>query len=120
MSWAFLLVVFTALCGMAMVIVVLVMMFRAAARANGRGPEADSSNAANTAAPPVLGDNSLKNPAHPLYSLHHSSPTMDESTRHLSTDAGISATSFDSSSAASPAPDPGSPSPSPDGGSGCG
>jgi len=40
MSLGFLLVVFAALCGMAMVIAVLVMMFRAAASSNSRGPKA--------------------------------------------------------------------------------
>ncbi len=118
-SWAFLLVVFAALCGMAIVIVVLVMMFRAATRANGRGPEqGGSSDTTNTAVPPVLGDNSLTNPALPLHSLHHSSPISDEATRHHS--AAASMPSFDSGTAPSPAPDCGSPSPSPDGGSGCG
>ena len=119
MSWAFLLVVFAALCVMAMFIVVLVMMFRAATRANGRGAEqGGSSDTTNMAVPPVLGDNSLTNPAHPLHSLHHSSPISDEATRHHS--AAASMPSFDSGTAPSPAPDCGSPSPSPDGGSGCG
>lgn len=38
MSWAFLLVVFAALCFLAMTIGVLVMVFRAATRTSGRPP----------------------------------------------------------------------------------
>ena len=117
MSLGFLLVVFTALCGMAMVISVLVMMFRAAASSNSRGQEGGTSDATHMAVPPVLGDNSLTNPAHPL---HHSSPILDEATRHPSAAASAGAPSFDSATAPSRAPDCGSPSPSPDVGSGCG
>jgi hypothetical protein len=119
MSLGFLLVVFAALCGMAMVIAVLVMMFRAAASSNSRGSEGGTSDATNSAVPPVLGNNSLTNPTHPLHPLHHSSPILDEVTRHPSA-AAASIPSFDSGTAPSPAPDCGSPSPSPDGGSGCG
>lgn len=112
LSWAFLLVVFVALCGMVIVIGVLAMLFRAATRSRGQGPEAGSSDPSNTAVPPVLTNDSLTHPASPLHPLHHSSPSMDDATRNISADTG--------SSAASPAPDPGSPSSSPDGGSGCG
>lgn len=120
MSWAFLLVVFIALCGMAVVLAVMVMMFRAATRGTGqRLEQGGSSDASHTAVPPVLGDNSLTNPAHPLHSLHHSSPIADEATRHHSA-AAASMPSFDSGTAPSSAPDCGSPASSPDGGSGCG
>ena len=65
MTWMFLLVVFAALCAFAMVIGVMVMLFRAASRSSARPP----SDAGATGIPPILGDDSLTNPANPLYHL---------------------------------------------------
>ncbi len=97
MTWMFLLVVFAALCAFAVVIAVMVMLFRAASRSSAR-PPGDNGVAG---IPPVIGDDSMTNPANPLYHLHH--PTH----RH-STDTGPSHSAFDSTPSSSPSTDSGS------------
>jgi hypothetical protein len=114
MNWAFLLVVFAALCGLGLVIAVMVMVFRAATRSSDRPP----GDTGSSAVPPVLTDDSLTNPASPLYHLHH--PT-DPGPSPSSFDSGPSSSpSFDSGSSASPSFDSGSSSMSSDSGSNCG
>lgn len=127
MSWMFLLVVFMALCVFAVVIGVMVMLFRAASRTSGRPPGDNGANAV----PPVITDDSLTNPANPLYQLYHPTGTPDDPSRHYSADPGPSHSSFDSTpgssassdsgSSFSPSSDSGSsPASSDSGGSGCG
>lgn len=129
-SWAFLLVAFMALCGFAVVIAVMVVIFRAATRTSDRpSGNARPGDDGHTFVPPVIGDDSLTNPAHPLYHLHH--PTSGEPSHHHGTDAGFSPSSFDSTPSSSPSFDSGSSSSSSfdsgsssagsdSGGSGCG
>jgi len=97
LSWAFLLVAFAALCFLALTIAVMVMLFRAATRSSGHPSDAPRSGDDGQAfVPPVLGDDSLTNPANPLHHLHHPTATPDEPTRHHSADPGPSHSSFDS------------------------
>ncbi len=111
----FLLVVVMALGAFAVVIGVMVMLFRAASKSSPRPP-----GGAN-AVPPFLPDDSLTNPANPLYHLHHPTATPDDPTRHFSADPGPSPSAFDSGSSFSPSSDASSSPPSSDtGGSGCG
>lgn len=91
MSLGFLLVVFVALFGLAVVIAIMVMLFRAASRASDRRP-GDNGNAL---VPPIIGDDSLTNPANPLYHLHHPTSPPADSTRHHSSDPSPSHSSFD-------------------------
>lgn len=114
MTWMFLLVVFIALGMFAVVIGVIVMLFRAASKSSARPP----SDSGSGAVPPILTDDSLTNPANPLYHLHH--PT-DPGSSPSSFDSGpTSSPSFDSGGSASPAFDSGSSSMSSDSGSNCG
>lgn len=102
MGFGFLLVVFVALFGIAVVIAILVMLFRVASRSSDRRPGDDG----NAFVPPILGDDSLTNPANPLYHLHH--PTSDDPTRHHSADPSPSHSSFDSTPSSTPSFDSGS------------
>lgn len=114
MTWMFLLVVFVALGMFAVVIGVMVMLFRAASKTSARPPGDSESGAA----PPIVTDDSLTNPANPLYHLHH--PT-DPGASPPSFDSGPSSSpSFDSGSSASPSVDSGGSSMSSDSGSNCG
>ena len=86
MSWAFLMVVVMALFGFAVVIGIMVMVFRAATRSSGRPP----GDGSNSFVPPVLGD----------ASPHHS-PSFDSTPSHTpsSFDSGsTSSSTFDSGS----------------------
>ncbi|MEQ2009752.1 MAG: hypothetical protein ABMA26_23450 [Limisphaerales bacterium] len=119
MTWMFLLVVFAALCAFAMVIGVMVMLFRAASRSSAR-PAGDNGVAG---IPPVITDDSTTNPANPLYHLHH--PThlhsSDAGPSHSSSDSAPgSSSSFDSGSSANSSFDSGSSPSSSDSGSNCG
>ncbi len=106
MSWMFL-VVCVALCAFAVVIGVRIMRFRPASRASGR--------------PPVLGDDSLTNPANPLYPLHQPSAVPNAPSPPTFDSTPSSSPSFDSGSGSSPSFDSGSSSSSSgSGGSGCG
>lgn len=126
MSLGFLLVVFAALFGLAVVIAIMVMLFRAASRASDRRP----GDGGNAAVPPIIGDDSFTNPANPLYHLHHPTTTPDDPTRHRSADASSShssfdptpssTSSFDSGSSSSSSSDSGSSSSGGDSGSNCG
>ncbi|MFM8468689.1 MAG: hypothetical protein ACKODH_01770 [Limisphaerales bacterium] len=126
MSMGFLLVVFVALLGLAVVIAIMVMLFRVASRSSARRPGDDG----NAFVPPIIGDDSLTNPANPLYHLHHPTSTPDDSTRrhasdpspsHSSSDSSpSSSSSFDSGSSSSSSFDSGSSSSASDSGSNCG
>lgn len=114
MTWMFLLVVFVALGMFAVVIGVMITLFRAASKSSARSPGDSGSGAV----PPILTDDSLTNPANPLYHLHH--PT-DASPAPSSFDSMPSSSpSFDSGSGASPSFDSGSSSVGSDSGSNCG
>lgn len=115
MSWIFLVVIFMALCAFAVVIGVMVMLFRAASKSSQRPSHGASG------VPPILGDDSLTNPANPLYHLHHPTSTPDGASHASSDSAPSSSPSFDSGSSAGASFDSGSSSSSSDsGGSGCG
>jgi uncharacterized membrane protein YgcG len=117
MSWMFLLVVFMALCVFAVVIGVMVMLFRAASRSSGRPP----GDTGASAVPPILPDDGLTNPANPLHHFHHPTTTSDDSSRHFSADPGPSSSAFDNGSSSGGSFDSGSSSGSSDSsGSGCG
>lgn len=114
MTWMFLLVVFIALGMFAVVIGVMVMLFRAASKTSARPPGDSGSGSV----PPLLTDDTLTNPANPLYQLHH---PADPSPAPASFDSAPSSSpSFDSGSSASPSVDSGSSSMSSDSGSNCG
>ena len=124
-SWLFLVVVFMALGAFAVVIGVMVMLFRAASKSSQR--PSDGANGV----PPILTDDSLTNPANPLYHLHHPSVSTHNPGGHHSADSGpshsafdsapSSSASFDSGSSSGPSSDSGSSSSTSDsGGSGCG
>ena len=119
MSWMFLLVVFAALCAFAVVIAIMVALFRAASRSSAR-PSGDNGVGP---VPPIITDDSMTNPANPLYHLHHPTQhhTSDASPSHSSFDSTPTSTpSFDSGSSASSSVDSGSPSMGSDTGSNCG
>ncbi len=116
-----LLVVFMALFAFAVVIGVMVIVFRAATRSSRRPADGTS----NPMVPPVLGDDSLTNPANPLYHIHHLSTSGHDASSHHSpsfdSTPSHSPSSFDSGSAASSSFDSGSSSAgSTSDGSGCG
>ncbi len=113
-SWVFLLAVFAGLCFLAMIIGVMVLLFRAATRASGRPPgETRRGESGNAVFPTVVGADVLTNPANPLYHLYHPSPMPDDSTRHHGIDpAPSSPPTFDAGSSSSPSVDTG--------GAGCG
>lgn len=114
MTWMFLLVVFIAMGMFAVVIGVMVMLFRAASKSSARPPGDSGSGAV----PPILTDDSLTNPANPLHHLHH---PMDPGSSPSSFDSGpTSSPSFDSGSSASPSFDSDSSSMSSHSGSNCG
>ena len=116
MTWMFLLVVFIALGMFAVVIGVMVMLFRAASKSSAR-PTGDS---AGSAVPPIITDDSLTNPANPLYHTHHPTPMPDNASHHHSIGPGPSPSTFDASPSQS-FDSASSPPPSCDtGGSGCG
>lgn len=100
--WAFLAIVFISLCSLGVFIAVLVTIFRAASKSSTQ--RSDQANKfAGAAVPPVLGDDSLTNPANPLYHLHHpSAPGHDAGSSHTA------AHSFDSTPSPSPSFDSGS------------
>ena len=125
MSWMFLLVVFMALGAFAVVIGVMVVLFRAASKSSARPSEGAN------AVPPILTDDSLTNAANPLYHLHHPSVSTHNPSGHHSADSGPSHSAFDSTPSSSPSFDSGnssgasfdsgsSSSSSDSGGSGCG
>lgn len=121
MSWVFLLAVFAALCFLALTIGVMVMIFRAAMRSSGRPlGEVRRDDSGNIVMPPPIVDDSLTNPANPLYHLHHPTMIPDDSSRQQSFDPGPGPSTFDASP--SPSFDSGSSSPPScdTGGSGCG
>lgn len=123
-SLTFLAVVFMALCGFAIVIGVMVMVFRAATRNTGRPPGDTGSSSTH----PGFMDDRLTNPANPLYHHQHSTSTSDEPNRHQGGGFGASAAAFDSgssssdsgSSSSSSSDSGGSSGSSDSGGSGCG
>jgi uncharacterized membrane protein YgcG len=96
-SLMFLAVVFMALCGFAIVIGLMVMVFRAATRTSGRPPGDASSNST----PSSFTDDRLTNPANPLYHLHHPTSASDDPNRHHSSSFGASTSAFDSGSSSS-------------------
>lgn len=115
------LVVFMALFGFAVVIGVMVMVFRAATQPSGRPP----GDGSKSFVPPVLGDDTLTNPANPLYHIHHPSPSGHDASSHYSpsfdSTPSHSPSSFDSGSTSSSSFDSGSSSSSTSSdGSGCG
>ena len=115
MSWMFLVVVLMALGAFAVVIGVMVMLFRVASKSSQR-----PSGGVN-GVPPILTDDSLTNPANPLYHLHHPTSTPDGLSHSSFDSTPSSSPSFDSGSGSSSSFDAGSsPSSSDTGGSGCG
>lgn len=100
--WMFLAVVIISLGALGVFIAVLVTIFRTAAKSSAMRND-EAGKLAGAAVPPVLGDDSLTNPANPLYHLHHpSAPGHDASPSHPSSH------SFDSTPSHSPSFDSGS------------
>ncbi|PHX95395.1 MAG: hypothetical protein CK546_02765 [Pedosphaera sp.] len=118
MSLMFLLVVVAALGTFAVAIGVMVMLFRAASKSAPRPPGGASPG------PPILTDDSLTNPANPLYQLYHPTAMPDDPSRRPAADPGPSPSAFDSTPSSSPSFDSGgssgSSASSETGGSGCG
>lgn len=111
-SWVFLLAVFAGLCFLAMIIGVMVLLFRAATRASGRPPgETRRGESGNAVFPTVVGADVLTNPANPLYHLHHPNTGPVDPGRLHNIDPAPSPT-FDAGSSSSPSVDTG--------GAGCG
>lgn len=117
-----LVVVFVALCFLAVTIGLMILIFRAATRPSGRSqnlPQREDSS--NAFVPPVIGDDSLTNPANPLYHHHHPSSSSHDSGHSHSHSDSTSSSFSDSGSSSSASFDSGSSSVSSDsGGSGCG
>ncbi|NBV20753.1 MAG: hypothetical protein EBS05_01985 [Proteobacteria bacterium] len=97
-AWAFLAIVFIALCTMGVFIAVLVVIFRAASKSSSN-PNSQAGSLTGAAVPPVLGDDSLTNPANPLYHIHHPGGFTHDASAHQTTSHSPS---FDSSPSPSP------------------
>ena len=103
MSWMFLLVVFAALCGFAIVIVVLVMLLRAATRQSGGVPDGTRrTDDGHFPAPPILpADDSIHRQylmSQTMMDSSPSAPSVSDSVPSSSGDSGSSSSSSDSGS----------------------
>ena len=103
MPWMFLLVAFAALCGFAIIIAVMVMLFRAATRQSGGVPDSTRrTDDGHYSTPPLLpADDSIHRQhlmSQTMMDSSPSAPSVSESAASSSFDSGSSSSSSDSGS----------------------